>query len=233
VTQHDEMVYAARARDFGARALDLVAGRGPHDAFVADELRYVPVLHNLQRMSETAASTSAPFRGGHPSVPWNDIVAVSERVAPGFFSDDPEATWDIATGPLAGWVAALDAIVPPGLGDDDAALAIEATAAGSSAERRPRVVIPRDRLEDLCRRYRVMRLRLFGSVLRDDFGPQSDVDVLVEFESGVDIGLQIFDLEEELSELVGGHAVDLIEPEYLDKYVRNRVLRSAEDIYAA
>jgi len=233
VTQHDEMVYVARARDFGARALDLAAGHGPHDAFVADELRYVPVLHNLQRMSETAASTSARFRAAHPSVPWSDIVAVAEQVAPSFFHDDPEATWMIATGPLSGWVSALDAIVPPHLGEDDAALATEEVPPRSEAEHRPRVTIPRDRLQDLCRRFGVKRLRLFGSVLRDDFGPHSDVDVLVEFKSGVDVDVDFFDLEEELSELLGGHTVDLIEAEHLDKYVRSRVLRSAEDIYAA
>ena len=62
---------------------------------------------------------------------------------------------------------------------------------------------PADELAALCRRYHVRRLALFGSVLRDDFGPQSNVDVLVEFEQGRTPGLGFFRPEEELSVLLG------------------------------
>jgi uncharacterized protein len=233
VTYHDEMVYVARARDFGARALAMAFGR-THDEFVAEDLRYVPVLHSLQRMSDAAARTSESFRAEHGAVPWSEIVAISEQVAPGFFADDPEATWRIATGPLDDYVAALVAIVPPDLGQEQADAEAEMPAAGEATPRRGlRLSVPHDRLAELCRRYRVRRLRFFGSVLRDDFGPESDVDVLVDFEVGVDIGMEFFDLQEELSELLGGREVDLVKSDLLDKYVRNRVLRGAEDVYAA
>ena len=233
MTEHDEMVYVARARDFGARALAMAAGR-THDEFVAEELKYVPVLYNLQRMSEMAARTSESFRAEHAAVPWSEIVAISEQVAPGLFADDPEATWRIATGPLDDYVAALVAIVPPNLGQEQADAEAETPAAGEATPRQGlRLSVPHDRLAELCRRYRVKRLRFFGSVLRDDFGPESDVDVLVDFEAGVDIGMEFFDLQEELGELLGGREVDLVKSGLLDEYVRDRVLRSAEDVYAA
>ena len=233
MTYHDEMVYAARARDFGARALAMAAGR-THDEFVAEELRYVPVLYNLQRMSEMAARTSESFRAEYNGVPWSEIAAVGEQVAPELFADDPEATWRIATGPLDDYVAALVAIVPPNLGQEQADAEAETPAAGEATPRQGlRLSVPHDRLAELCRRYRVKRLRFFGSVLRDDFGPESDVDVLVDFEAGVDIGMEFFDLQEELGELLGGREVDLVKSGLLDEYVRDRVLRSAEDVYAA
>ena len=233
MTYHDEMVYAARARDFGARALAMAAGR-THDEFVAEELRYVPVLYNLQRMSEMAARTSESFRAEYNGVPWSEIAAVGEQVAPELFADDPEATWRIATGLLDDYVAALVAIVPSDLGQEAPDAETDTRSAGDAAPRRvPRLSVPHDRLVELCRRYRVERLRFFGSVLRDDFGPESDVDVLVDFEAGVDIGMEFFDLQEELGELLGGREVDLVTAGLLDKYVRDRVLRSAEDVYAA
>ncbi len=233
MTQHDDMVYAARARDFGVHARAMVADLA-HDEFVEDELRYVPVLHNLQRMSDMATRTSASFRATHDTVPWGEIVAIGERVAPGVFATDPEATWQIATRPLDDFVARLEAIVPPDFGEEDADAGAQTPAEQGTASRPgPRLDVPHDRLAEICRRYRVRRLRFFGSVLRDDFGPSSDVDVLVDFEEGADIGLEFFDLQEELSQLLGGREVDLVKSDLLDTYVRTRVLRSAEDVYAA
>jgi len=72
---------------------------------------------------------------------------------------------------------------------------------------------------------------LFGSVLRDDFRPDSDIDVLVTFEPGQVIGLRIVDIEEELGQLLG-RRVDLVSEKYLNPRIRNRVLTSAEVQYA-
>jgi predicted nucleotidyltransferase len=92
--------------------------------------------------------------------------------------------------------------------------------------------IPADQLETLCRRYQVRRLSLFGSVLRDDFGPQSDVDVLVEFQPGRTPGLGFFRSEEELSALLG-RRVDLNTRASLSRHFRDRVLFDARDVYVA
>ena len=91
--------------------------------------------------------------------------------------------------------------------------------------------IHREVIADFCRRNRIRRLALFGSVLHGDFQPDSDVDVLVEFEAGVHLGLRFFDIQDELSKLIG-RKVDLNTPNFLSPYFRDQVLREAEDLYA-
>jgi len=78
----------------------------------------------------------------------------------------------------------------------------------------------------------VRRLALFGSVLRDDFTPASDVDVLVEFEPGHVPGLAFFSMEAELSALLA-RKVDLNTPAFLSRYFRDQVLAEAETQYVA
>jgi predicted nucleotidyltransferase len=97
----------------------------------------------------------------------------------------------------------------------------------------PCVEVDRRKLEQLCRRHHVRRLSLFGSVLREDFGPESDIDVLVEFEAGHTPGLSFIQIERELSALFGGRAVDLVTPRFLNHRIRDRVLAEAEIQYAA
>ena len=87
-------------------------------------------------------------------------------------------------------------------------------------------------LADFCRRHHIRRLAFFGSVLRDDFRPDSDVDVLYEFEPGHEPGWDIESIEEELSALLGRRA-DLVPIKYLNPRVRDRILASAETQYAA
>ena len=72
---------------------------------------------------------------------------------------------------------------------------------------------------------------VFGSVLRDDFGPDSDVDVLVEFEPGHTPGLNAYDIEQELSALCGGRKIDMVNPKYLNRWVKSDVLATAEPAY--
>lgn len=92
--------------------------------------------------------------------------------------------------------------------------------------------IPQPEITDFCRRHHIRRLSLFGSVLRDDFGPESDVDILVEFEPGHVPGLAFFAMEAELSNVIG-RKVDLNTPGFLSRYFRDRVLAEAEVQYAA
>jgi len=94
-----------------------------------------------------------------------------------------------------------------------------------------RIKIPQDKIADFCRRHHIRRLSLFGSVLRDDFGPESDVDVLVEFDPAHIPGLMRFvGMEMELSEILG-RKVDLNTPQDLSKYFRNKVLAQAQVQY--
>ena len=69
-------------------------------------------------------------------------------------------------------------------------------------------------------------------MLRDDFGPESDVDLLMEFEPGTTVGLKFFGMEQELSEMLG-RKVDLNTPGFLSKYFREEVLAESEDVFVA
>jgi hypothetical protein len=93
-----------------------------------------------------------------------------------------------------------------------------------------KIQIDRERLAEFCRRHYIRRLSLFGSVLRDDFQPESDVDVLVEFEPGHVPGFAFISMQEELSEILG-RKVDLNTPGFLSRYFRDRVLAEAEVQY--
>ena len=95
-----------------------------------------------------------------------------------------------------------------------------------------RIRVDKQRIAEFCRRHGVRRLALFGSVLREDFAPDSDVDVLVEFEDGHVPGLAFFAMEQELSEILG-RKVDLNTPKFLSPDFRDDVLATAEEQYAA
>ncbi len=98
---------------------------------------------------------------------------------------------------------------------------------------RVQIDIPSDKLAAICQRRAVKRLALFGSVLRDDFGPDSDIDVLVEFDQANVAGKHIYRLYDELSALFGGRAVDLVEEQFLSPRLRPYVLAETEVLYAA
>lgn len=90
------------------------------------------------------------------------------------------------------------------------------------------LTIPKDALVDFCRRNSIHKLALFGSALRDDFGPESDLDILVEFEPDARVGLiRMAGMELELSALLG-RKVDLRTPQDLSRYFRDEVIREAE-----
>ncbi|RQD79362.1 MAG: nucleotidyltransferase, partial [Methanocalculus sp. MSAO_Arc1] len=93
----------------------------------------------------------------------------------------------------------------------------------------PQVPIPHEEIADFCKKYYIRRLALFGSVLREDFSRESDIDVLIEFEEGKTPGFfTIFSMEEELSELFGGRKIDIRTPKDLSRYFRDDVINSCE-----
>jgi len=95
------------------------------------------------------------------------------------------------------------------------------------------IEIPEARIADLCRKHKIRKLSLFGSILTDDFGPDSDIDVLVEFEPDARVGLFEFgDIERALAEMLD-RKVDLKTAGFLSKYFRDRVVAEAEAVYAA
>ena len=96
-----------------------------------------------------------------------------------------------------------------------------------------RISVDRKAIEQFCKRNHIKRFAFFGSVLRDDFRPDSDVDVLVEFEPGLTVGyFKLYNVEQELSVLLGGRKPDLVNPKYLNHQIRDRVLSEAQVQYA-
>lgn len=93
-----------------------------------------------------------------------------------------------------------------------------------------RIPLPKDRIARFCRRHHIQRLALFGSVVRNDFGPDSDVDVLVQFEPGKTPGWEFFEMQDELTRILG-RSVDLNTPGFLSRYFRDRVVAEAETVY--
>lgn len=89
-----------------------------------------------------------------------------------------------------------------------------------------------DAIAAFCRRHHIRRLSLFGSILREDFRPDSDVDLLVEFEPDHIPGLALIRIQDELSRFFGGREVDLVTPKFLNQRIRERVLAEAREIYA-
>ena len=95
---------------------------------------------------------------------------------------------------------------------------------------RTNIQVDKKQIADFCRRHHIFKLALFGSVLRDDFYPDSDVDVLVEFDARYVPGFAFFAMEAELSEIIG-RKVDLTTPSFLSRYFRDDVLAQAQVKY--
>lgn len=92
------------------------------------------------------------------------------------------------------------------------------------------VEIPRTEIEQICERYRIVRLAVFGSAISEDFGPDSDVDILVEFEAGHTPGFGFARLQRELSGILG-RQVDLHTCRSLSRYFRDEVIQQSEVVY--
>lgn len=93
------------------------------------------------------------------------------------------------------------------------------------------IKVSRGDLGEVCKRWHIRRLAVFGSALRDDFGPDSDVDVLVEFEPEHTPGWEIVDIGEELSSVFGGRYADIVNPKYLHPLIKDQVLQDAVVLY--
>ena len=97
-----------------------------------------------------------------------------------------------------------------------------------------KVKFPKQKIAGFCRRYHIRKLAVFGSALREDFRPDSDLDVLVEFEPEHTPGLiRLAGMEIELSALLGGRKVDMNTPLCLSPFFRDEVLEEAEPVYVA
>lgn len=94
------------------------------------------------------------------------------------------------------------------------------------------ISIQKEKVAEFCKKHHIQRLAIYGSVLRSDFRPESDIDVLVDFAPGHTPGFfKLFEMEDELSNLFGGRKVDIRTPQDLSRYFRDRVIEGAEVQY--
>jgi uncharacterized protein len=93
-----------------------------------------------------------------------------------------------------------------------------------------RLKIPQEKITAFCQKHHIRKLAFFGSILRDDFRPDSDIDVLVEFQPGFTPGLSFFAMQAELSEILG-RKVDLNTPKFISAYFRDEVQKEARVAY--
>ena len=96
------------------------------------------------------------------------------------------------------------------------------------------IKIPARQVSELCQRWHIDKLSLFGSILRDDFRAGSDIDVLAEFQPGYTPSFfKLHQIQEEISELFDGRAIDLVTPKFLNHRIRDRILSQLETCYVA
>ena len=93
-----------------------------------------------------------------------------------------------------------------------------------------KIKIPQEKITAFCQKHHICKLAFFGSVLRDDFRPDSDIDVLVEFQPGFTPGLSFFTMQDELSKILG-RKVDLNTPKFISNYFRDEVQKEAKIAY--
>jgi predicted nucleotidyltransferase len=95
-----------------------------------------------------------------------------------------------------------------------------------------KIPVPREKLEEFCKRNHILKLSFFGSVLHDSFNPESDIDVLVVFDPDHIPGFALIRMQDELSEILGGRKVDLVTPKFLNRRIRDQIESEAMVQYA-
>lgn len=164
---------------------------------------------------------------GRPAGPGRPLIGNRKRVRVSFTLHPDYARWlrERAAAEEGSMSEALDRVI---------AQAIRRGPPPREKRRRVRISLPERKLEEFCIRHRIKKLALFGSVLTRRFGPDSDVDVLVEFEPGAEPGFfQLAAMEEECGELLGGRKADMRSRGELSRFFRDEVVSGAEVIYGA
>ncbi len=219
---HDATIPLRHMLEDAQRALELASD----DTTSGVRHAHLALQGLLTALGDKASGLKDEIRKRHAEVDWQALALDAEHVRRDYDSLDPSELRATARRSLPSLVVALAA-----------ALATELEGRSRTEPERPRsdgpaIVIPKPALLDLSRRYRIRRLALFGSVLREDFGPSSDVDVLVEFEPGHTPGLAFFRLQDELAHLLG-RDVDLVTRNSLSPYLRDQVLAQATEVFVA
>lgn len=237
MTVHDDRAYIALIRDAARGSLESISDM-TREEFLESKLAQHAVAFDLVLIVERVPKLSIAYKMAHPAVNWDELAALRSKTEPEFAKIDAEAEWEAANALLPPIAAALDALLPasaPWSGTaPEAAGPAKAGSAEARASTKPApspLPISRNELHALCQKLRVTRLRMFGSAVRDDFGQESDIDLLVEYEPGTNHPWGGASLGDEFSPLFSGRKVELGDAEHLNPYVREGILAEAVEIY--
>ena len=207
-----------------AKHFHLIKGPVTAERLTSDMRVEAVVVLSIEKLGSAAEKVSEFLKVAHPEIPWSELARQVEGVQD-YRAIDYERVARFASeyGPkLADLIGPL---VPPEPTDVDAPESMERPT--------PPQGLAFDVIESFCRRNHIARLWLFGSAARGDFRPESDVDILVEFEEGHTPGLGHFTMQQELAELAG-RPVDLLTVNSLQNpFRRKEILGGRRLLYAA
>jgi len=236
VTQRDNRVYVAIMRDSARDAASLAAA-SPEELATTETRRIVASFH-IERLAHFAGRTAQWFRDEHPEIDWQRLAAYEQDIEADVPAHDPSETWAIVEGELPSLAAKLDALLPaeepwcgsasPGQGARGLNPEVDGAPRFLGV---PQVTVSREALAAVCERWAISRVRLYGSVVRDDFAADSDIDVLVDTPADEQLGLRFFDLQEEVAALFAGREVDVVDAGRINKYLQERILAGAVEIW--
>jgi predicted nucleotidyltransferase/uncharacterized protein with HEPN domain len=211
-----------------AREIVRDTGGLTQERFLANRLDRSAIAFLLLRLGEAASRLPAPVRDRFPDVDWARLERFRDPIDGG--ADGIEG-WDAATRDVPRLAAGLAKLLDQALADINAG----GTPPVAAGRDRPAVALPPDALAAFCHRWRVIELALFGSALRDDFRPDSDVDVLVTFEEEANWGLfDLVTMQDDLGTILG-RPVDLVERKAVEASPnwirREEILRTAHPIH--
>jgi len=210
-----------------AKRINTLVGGRTRESFLTDDLMRDAIMFHLTKIGETVHRAGHEVRRRYPEIDWRAVGRF--RVADTVPSSgiDWGAAWDVATGA----VSDLTHLAPVAPTED------ESPVGNGDPLATPRIAVPTDAIVAFCTRWKIVELALFGSALRDDFRPDSDVDVLVTFAPDARVGLfALGRMEEELAAIFD-RPVDLVERRGVEQsanWIRRReVLGTARPVYVA
>ena len=240
MTQRDNRVYVAIMRD-AARDAARLADAAPEELAtteMAAETRQMATLFYIERLAHFAGRTAQWFRDEHPEIDWQRVAAYEQRIEPDPPEHDPADTWAIVEAELPSLAAKLDALLPaeepwcgsasPGQGARGLNPEVDGAPRCLGV---PQVTVSREALAAVSERWAITRVRLYGSVVRDDFTADSDIDVLVDTPADEQLGLRFFDLQDEVAALFADREVDVVDAGHINEYLQERILAGAVEIW--
>jgi uncharacterized protein len=220
MSRHRDLVYLGTLLDVARRA-SATAATVTKEEFDREDRVHFALAYLVRAAAKSAAKVPAHVREEHPEIDWiglEDLWNVLDEE----LKTDFERVWHAAREKLPVLVRQLSRFTPNDPAD------VQPTASSS----RLVLEIPHEELAEFCTKWHVRRLAFFGSVVRNDFGPESDVDVLVEFTEGKTPGLEFYGaMPDDFSRIVGGRKVDLVTFNSINRWMRGHVLAEAVTVW--